>query len=350
MTDSTLVFVGTYTEADEDGLFSLRVENGSLELMEALSGGEDPTVLTTDSGGDRLYVANRPDDGGHVVAHDIDRESGTLSRLNAAPTYGDRTPCYCSVDATDRYALTAQYGGGTVSVLPIEDDGRVGEPTAVVEHEGSGPDENRESGPHPHSILPGPNNDYVYVPDLGADRIFVYDFDAETGELDPADCGHVPVQAGAGPCHLASHPTTEYGYPVDELASSVTAFEHDPETGTLDAATTVSTLPASFDGDNLAADIHVHPSGAYLYASNRGHDSIAIHELEGDGRPRPIDTESTGGERPRNFALDPTGTFLFAENADTDTIVTFRIEDGGTLDPTDHTFEIPAPVCMRFAG
>lgn len=304
--------------------------------------------LTPNSDGDRLYVANRPDPVGTVVAYAVDRDSGSLSRLNAGSTKGDGTPCYCSIDATDRWILTAQYDGGTVSVLPIDDDGRVDDATVVVEHEGSGPNEDRQSEPHPHCIRTGPDNAYAYATDLGADRIFVYDFDADAGTLEPADCGHVSVQAGAGPRHLEFHPNGRFAYLINELDSTVVAFEHDPKTGSLESFATEATIPESVEDENYPADIHVHPSGDYLYGSNRGHDSIAIFELDADGSPSLIGTESTRGEWPRNFALDPAGEFLFAENADTDGIVTFRIGADGTLDATGDTLEVPSPVCMRF--
>ena len=350
MTDDLgLAFVGTYTDPDEDGVFGFRVDDeGALHPTTAVSGGPDPTFIAPDSAGERLYVANRPEGEGAVVAYDIDREAGALSRLNQAPTKGNGTPCYCSVDATDQCVLTAQYGGGTVSVLPIDVDGRVGDPTAVLEHEGTGPNEDRQEAPHPHSIRTGPNDEYAYAPDLGADRVFVYDFDPAAGTLDPADCGHVDVRPGAGPRHLDFHPNGRWVYLINELDSTVTAFERDPETGALDAFATESTLPEGSDGENITADVHVHPSGEYLYGSNRGHDSIAVFELDDEGVPTLVETESTRGEWPRNFALDPSGAFLFAENADTDDIVTFQIGDDGTLDPTGYVTEVPSPVCMRF--
>jgi 6-phosphogluconolactonase len=350
MTDAQLAFVGTYTEADEDGVFVFQNDDGTLKCMDAVEGGQDPTFLTPDSNGEYLYVANRPQGDGAIVAYAIDRDTGTLTRLNAAPTYGDGTPSYCSVDATDQCVLTAQYGGGTVSVLPIDNDGSVGDPKTIVEHEGTGPNENRQSAPHPHAIRPGPDNTYVYVPDLGADRVFIYTLDPAAGALEPADCGHVDVRAGAGPRHLDFHPNGQYVYLINELDSTVTAFERDADTGALDSCVTVSTLPHDFAGDNQTADIHVHPSGEYLYGSNRGHDSIVIYELDADGRPSMIETESTRGEWPRNFALDPSGSLLFAENAATDTIVTFRIANDGTLDPTEDVANVPSPVCMRFVG
>lgn len=347
-TASKLAFIGTSTDADTDGVYGVRIDtNGTLQQTTAVSAGPDPTFLTPDSTGDHLYVATRPGGGGEVIAYSVDHEAGDITRLNAAPTKGDGTPCYCSVDATDQCVLTAQYGGGTVSVLPLEEDGRVNEPTAVIEHEGAGPNKDRQSEPHPHAIRPGPANTYAYAPDLGADRIFIYRLDPDAGTLEPADCGHVDVHAGAGPRHLAFHPNGRYAYVINELDSTVVAFERDAETGALESFATVSTLPADFEGENAPADIHVHPSGDYLYGSNRGHNSIAIYDLDADGQPTLLETESTRGEWPRNFALDPTGTFLFAENADTDTIVTFRIIADGTLDPTGDVYDVPAPVCLR---
>jgi 6-phosphogluconolactonase len=348
--DSTLAFAGTYTDADEDGIFGFRVDDGQLHRTTAVSGGADPTFLAPDSDGKRLYVANRPEGEGAVIAYEVDRDAGELTRLARAPTNGNGTPCYCSVDETDSWVLTAQYGGGTVSVLPVDDDGRVADPTCVLEHEGTGPDEDRQSAPHPHSIRTGPDNEYAYVPDLGADRVFVYDFDAETGALTPADCGHADVQPGAGPRHIDFHPGGRWVYLINELDSTVVAFERDGETGDLEAVATASTLPEEFEGENATADVHVHPSGEYLYGSNRGHDSIAIFDLDDEGRPSLVETESTSGEWPRNFALDPAGEFLFAENADTDDVVTFRIAADGTLDPTGQVVEVPSPVCLRFVG
>jgi 6-phosphogluconolactonase len=246
--------------------------------------------------------------------------------------------------------MTAQYGGGTVSVLPIADDGTVGSPTAVVEHEGSGPNEGRQSEPHPHSIQPGPDNRFAYAPDLGADRVFVYDLDPAAGTIEPADCGHVDVHPGAGPRHLDFHPNGRYAYLISELDNTVVAFERDSDTGALDAFATVDTLPEGFDGESYTADIHVHPDGDTLYGSNRGHDSIAVFDLDADGRPTLVETESTRGEWPRNFALDPDGKFLFAENRDTNDIVTFRVRDDGTLEPTGAVAEVPEPVCMKFVN
>lgn len=346
-TDSRLAFVAASTGAGEDGVLGFRLEDGRLEKTSAVDGGSSPAFLAASPDGTRLYVANREGEDGRIVAYAIG-ETGALSRLNAAPTGGGGTPCYCSVDPTGRCVLTAQYGGGTVSMLPIDGEGRVGEPTAVVDHEGSGPDAERQSEPHPHAFLAGPNGEYAYAPDLGADRVFVYDFDPASGRVEPAACGHVDVHPGAGPRHLAFHPDGRFAYLIGELDSTVTAFERDLDTGGLEPIATASTLPEGFDGENAAADIGVHPSGEFLYGSNRGHDSIAVYELAGDGRPTLVGTEPTRGEWPRNVALDPTGEILFAENADSDTIVAFAVGNDGTLEATGAVTDCPSPVCMQF--
>jgi 6-phosphogluconolactonase len=346
MTSDRLAFVGTYCDAEADGIFTVGVDDqGRIERRNAVSGGADPSFLALDSAGDNLYSVNEIDDG-TANAFAID-DAGALAQRNRV-SVGDDGPCHCSVDASGRCLLTAQYHGGSVSVLPIREDGSLGEATTVVEHSGSGPDPDRQTEPHPHSITPGPRNEYAYVPDLGTDEIVVYDLDPNAPTIEPADCSPVEVHAGAGPRHLSFHPNGRYAYLIDELDSTIVAFEVDPTTGDLATLATVDTLAEPFDGENYTADIHVHPSGDSLYGSNRGHDSIAVYELADDGRPRLLATESTRGEWPRNFAIDPSGEFLYVENADTDEIVTFRIGADGTLDPTGATFEVPSPVCMLF--
>ena len=351
MAESSLSFVGTYTDADEDGVFGFCMdESGALERTSAILAGADPTFLSPDPTGEHLYVANRPEGEGNVVAYEIDEDAGQLERLNDAPTRGNGTPCYCSVDATDQCVLTAQYGGGSITAIPLEQSGHLGDPAVVIQHQGSGVDPDRQAEPHPHCIRPGPDNNYVYVPDLGVDRVFIYEFDPAEPSLEPADCGHVDVQAGAGPRHIDFHPNGQLVYLINELDSTIVAFTRDATTGELTPIDTVSTLPPDFEGDNSTADIHVHPSGEFLYGSNRGHDSIAIYELDNDGRPTLLEIESTRGEWPRNFAIDPTGDFLFAENAHSDSIVVFRIASDGLLTPTGDTYEVPSPVCMRFVN
>lgn len=343
----TYGFVGTFTDGESDGIYGCRIDaaTGTIDRGDVTES-DDPSFLVRHPDGEYLYAANNLDEG-TVTAFAIDRDAGTLSRLNSNPV-GDAGPCYCSVDATGNYVLTAQYAGGSVSLLPIETDGRVGEAVSVVEREGSSVDPDRQTEPHPHSIVPGPRNRFAYAPDLGTDQIAVYELALDDERLRPAATGDVAVQDGAGPRHLAFHPNDQYAYLVNELDSTLVAFEYDAATGALDAFETVRTIPDSFDGENYPADVHVHPSGDVVYCSNRGHDSIARFELDHRGRPRRTDTVSTRGEWPRHFALDPDGDFLFAENQHAGTIVTFRIEgDGRELRPTGDVAEFPEPVCLE---
>ncbi|AGN01232.1 6-phosphogluconolactonase [Salinarchaeum sp. Harcht-Bsk1] len=343
-------FVGTYTDGDSDGIYtcSLDPTTGVLERVGVTDAGDDPSFVAVHPSGDYLYAVNEVDDGA-VTAMEIDRESGDLSVLNRVVTGGGADPCYCEVDATGEHLLVAHYTGGSVAVVPIGEDGRVDDPTHLVEHEGSGPNEERQEAAHPHSIRAGPANRFVYAPDLGADRVFVYEFDVDAGRLEPAEQPAVELPGGAGPRHMAFHPEEPLVYLLNELDSTLTVLERDPDTGALEVLDAASTLPDGVD-DNLTADVHVHDSGEWVYASNRGHDSVAVFAVGEDGRSLSrTQVVSTGGEWPRNVALTPGGDYLLAENAHTDEVVTFAIDsEDGTLEPTDDVEAIPSPTCLQF--
>lgn len=251
-----------------------------------------------------------------------------------------------SVDATGQYQLVADYASGLVSMVPIADGGRVAEPSHVVEHEGSSVDPDRQTGPHVHSATPGPDNQVAYVADLGTDELIVYDMDLGPGR--PERILTVAVQEGAGPRHVAVHPDGSRLYLLTELDSIVTTFERGDD-GRVEETATVGSLPDGFGGENYTAEVLVNPFGESLYASNRGHQSIGVFELDGEGLPEPPGHVETGGEWPRNFAIDPAGRFLFAENEHTDDVHVFQInERTGALDPTGAVIEIPQPVCITF--
>ena len=349
MTDakSSLAFVGTYTSDGSDGVYSYRLdgETGDLEALGATAMGEEPSFLAIHPNGEYLYAVNEVD-GGSVTAGKIDTETGTITQLNSQPS-GDDGPCHCSVDATGQYVMAAHYGGGSVSMLPIEDDGCLGEPSTVVDHDPTDFEQDSSTTPRPHSINPGPENCFAYVPDLGLDEVVVYEMDLEAGRLDFSSS--VSVQSGAGPRHLVFHPTNGLVYVIDELDSSMIVFERDAQTGELAEIQTVSTLPDDFDGENYPADVQVHPSGEWVFGSNRGHDSIATFAVDDEtGELELTSLEPTGGEWPRNFAIDPSGSFLFAENQNTDDIHVFRIGDDGELEATGASVDVPSPVCMEF--
>ncbi|HET7322866.1 MAG TPA: lactonase family protein [Halococcus sp.] len=338
-------YIGTYTDGTSEGLYTydVTVQNEELAMQRrAVTPLEDnPSFLAVHPSDEYLYAIHEVEDGGVTAFRRED--DGSLNCLNRVPS-GAGGPCHCSVHPSGEYLFVAHYAGGAVSALPIGSDGSLSRPSDIVHHEGSGVHPERQTHAHPHSITPGPNGHYLYVPDLGTDDIVSYEFD--NGTLIPAET--TSVSAGAGPRHLDFHPNERVAYVINELDSTVAVFGWSPETGTLDELAALSTLPTEYQGSNTAADIHVHPSGNWVYGSNRGHDSIITFRVDEDGRDlTAIDHQSTDGEGPRNFALDTSGQVLFAENQYSDTIVAFRIDDEtGMLESTGLTVQVPSPVCL----
>ena len=255
------------------------------------------------------------------------------------------------VDATGKNVLVANYGGGSVACLPINDDGTLEDASSFIQHAGSSINKRRQSGPHGHSINVSPDNKFAFAADLGLDKVLIYALDAEQGRLTPNDPAAAQVKPGSGPRHFAFHPSGKYAYVINEMALTVTAFKYHAQRGRLKTLQTISTIPdADRDQQGLStAEIRVHPSGKFLYGSNRGHDTIVAYRINQDtGELTYIENESTQGKTPRNFFIDPTGTYLLAENQSTDSIVVFRInQDTGELEPTGNRIEIPSPVCIR---
>ncbi|MFB6173236.1 MAG: lactonase family protein [Halobacteriales archaeon] len=346
--DALPAFVGTYTEdeSDSEGIYGYHADpaSGDLDPASVTDAGENPSFLAFGPDGEYLYAVNQVMEGG-LVAFEV-TPAGDLDRLNRQPTE-DQRPCHVALDATGTVALVAHYTGGSVAALPVEADGRLAPASDVIEHEHASGVTDRQTEPHPHSINPGPENRFAYVPDLGADRVYVYGLDP-AGTLDPADPPFFETHAGAGPRHMDFHPNGRWAYVINELDSTLTAVERDPETGALSEIGTVGTLPPEFEGENTTAEVQVHPSGEYVYGSNRGHDSIAVFAIDDEGRPERIQVESTRGEWPRNFALDPEGRYLYAENRDTNDVVAFAVGDDGRLSATGHAVDVPEPVCLVF--
>jgi 6-phosphogluconolactonase len=341
----SLVYVGTYTSGRSEGIYLYTLDgSGALHFNKLQAGVDEPSFLAISPKEHYLYAVNETTQG-TVSAFAIDPQTGELSYLNRQPSYG--SPCHLTVDKAGQYVLVANYGGGSVCVLPIL-EGQLGEATSFVQHEGSSIDPERQNAPHAHSVVLDAANRFAFSADLGLDKIMVYKFDVTRGKLRPHDEPWVQLSAGAGPRHFTFHPNGRYAYVINELNSTVTAFNYDPTRGTLSEANTVSTLPEGFTGENSCADVHVHPSGRFIYGSNRGHDSIVVFEIdERTGRLSYVDHAPTLGKTPRNFAIHPSGTFLLAANQDTDNVVTFRIDESGRLTPTGHLTEVPTPVCLK---
>jgi 6-phosphogluconolactonase len=284
-----------------------------------------------------------------VSAFAIDHATGKLTLLNQQPS-GGRGACHVIVDRTGRCLLVANYGSGSAASIPIGDDGRLGEPGTVVQHEGKGLNEKRQEGPHAHSAAIDPRNRFAYVADLGIDRLMIYRLDAQKGTMTPNDPPYAAVAPGAGPRHFTFHVNGKHAYVINELANTITAFEYDPATGKLTGIQTVNTLPDDFAGANTTAEVVVHPSGRFVYGSNRGHDSIAIFACDPQtGRLTVVGHESTRGKTPRNFNIDPTGQYLIAANQGSDTIIVFRIDQAsGRLKAVGDPVAAPTPVCIKF--
>ncbi len=353
-----LLFVGTYTEKESKGIYSFRFDSASSELTPLGVAAEttNPSFLAVDPSRRFLYAVNEVQtykgmSSGGVSAFAINQQTGKLSLLNEVASRG-ADPCYIAFDKTGKYALVANYTSGSVAVFPVRADGRIGEASAFVQHSGSSVNKERQEGPHAHWIETTPDNRFAVAVDLGLDELLVYRFDAKTGSLTPHDPRYAKLDPGAGPRHLAFHPSGKFSYVVNELQSTVTTFSYDADRGTFHKLGSVSTLPKNFSGTNDTAEIHVHPNGKFLFASNRGHDSIVVFAIDRkSGALALVDHFPTGGETPRNFEIDPTGKVLFVANQDTNSIVLFRIDpDTGRLSRTGQTLEVPSPVSLRFVG
>ncbi len=366
MPPELLVYVGTYTapiafgtgkvlQGKGEGIYVFRMEQatGALELVGKTTGVDNPSYLAFDGTQRFLYVVNelksyqdRPT--GTVSAFAADPTTGELAFLNRQPTHGT-DPCHVYVDAKRKHVFVANFMSGSICVLPVHDDGSLGEACDFIQHQGAGIDPVRQNGPHAHSVTLDRANRYALVPDLGLDKLFVYKFDAKRGMLEPNGIPWIKMKPGAGPRHLAFHPGGKFAYLINELDSTVAALAYDRRTGAFQERQITSTLPKEFDGESICADIHVSPSGRFVYASNRGHDSIAIYRIHPhSGRLSHVNRAATQGSTPRSFCIDPTGRFLLVANQDTDTIVTFRIHaPSGKLRPTGHIAQVPTPVCVK---
>jgi 6-phosphogluconolactonase len=357
-THKYLMYAGTYTlgESKSKGIYAYRFdsETGQVTPIGLAAETVNPSFLAISPNHSFLYAVNETGDykgekSGAVSAFAIDRKTGKLTFLNQVASRG-ADPCYVTLDKTGKYVLVANYTGGSIAVFPVLEDGRLGEASAFAQHSGHGPMPMRQAGPHAHSIDLSPDNRFAIVDDLGLDETLVYKFDASNGRLTPNDPPFAKAEASAGPRHLALHPNNKFGYVINEMGDSVSVFSFDAAAGTLQPLQTVSTIPKTFSGRNDDAEIEIDPSGKFLYASNRGHDSIAIFSIDSStGMLTLVKYVPTKGQSPRNFVIAPGGNFLFAENEKSDTVVEFRMDHKtGDLAPTGKEWDIDQPVCIRF--
>lgn len=349
------LYVGTYTTSGKsDGIYLYGMDplTGALTRINSFKS-INPSFLAIDRSKRYLYAVNEVGEyagkpGGGVSAFEIDRTTGNLRLLNEQATQG-ADPCHLTVDRKKKTLLVANYTGGSITALPIRSDGTLGMALEVKQHEGSSIKE-QQKGPHAHCIILDQSERYALAADLGIDKVMIYRFDPLTGKLTPGQQPSAELQQGAGPRHLTLHPSGKYLYVINELDSTLTAFKYSGTSGMLAQIETVSTLPSDFSGVSYCADVHVSPSGKFLYGSNRGHNSIVVFEIDQrSGKLKQLEHVSTEGKGPRNFVIDPTGRFLLVANQHTDNVVTFAIDaNTGRLKPTGQVAEIPVPVCLKF--
>ena len=349
------VFIGTYTGKSSKGIYrcQLDVATGKLTAAELAAETEQPSFLAIHPNKKFLYSVGEygkgPKKSGAINAFTLDPKTGELKFINQQSSGGDG-PCHLIVDKQGKCVLAANYGGGSICVLPINKDGSLEPASAFIQHKGKGTNPDRQEGPHAHSINVDPANKHAFVADLGLDKILIYRYGPNTGTMIKNDPPAVDLAKGAGPRHFAFHPTGKFAYVINELDLTVTAMTYDPAKGVLKPFQTISTLPGKAEKGQSTAEVVVHPSGKWLYGSNRGHNSIAIFAIdEKTGGLTAVGHQGKDIKTPRNFAIDPTGTFLIVANQDGDSLVMFRIDQKtGELTPTDQRVEVPRPVCVRF--
>jgi len=354
-----IAYVGTYTaKTSSKGIYALRfdAQKGQLTSIGVAAETADPSFLAVHPNGKYLYAVNEISTfnggaGGAVSAFSINAKTGALKLLDQVPTRG-AGPCHVSLDKNGAYVLVANYDGGSIASFAVHDDGSLGTASGFVQHSGSGPDKERQEGPHAHWIGTSPDNRFALAVDLGLDQVIAYGFDSSKGIFTPMLSGFAKVKPGAGPRHLAFHPNGKFAYVLSEMDSSVTVFSYQAKNGAFSSLQTISALPKDYAGRKEAAEIAVDPSGKFLYTSNRGHDSIAMFEINpAKGTLKARGQVLSGGQTPRHFAIDPTGNYLLAENQESQNIVVFHIDPAtGNLTPTGQTIEVPSPVCITFVA
>lgn len=350
-------YVGTYNGAKSQGIYTFTFDaaTGELGPVELAASAANPSFLSLHPNGQHLYAvgdmtntAGKKE--GSVSAFTIQAD-GKLALLNQAATVG-AGPCHLTVDKSGRTVLAANYGGGSVVSFPIKADGSIGEHTGFVQHIGRSVTP-RQAQPNAHSVNISPDNRFAFVADLGLDQVLIYKLDPASATFAPHSPAFVKVAPGSGPRHFCFHPNGRFAYVINEISLTVTAFHYDAVRGTLTEIQTLSTLPAA-DGPGpkpgwSTAEIVVHPSGKFLYGSNRGHDTIAVFAIAENGTLSLVQNAPAEVKVPRNFALDPTGQWLFTEGQKSDNIALFRVDpETGKLTFTGKKIEVGSPVCIKF--
>jgi 6-phosphogluconolactonase len=357
----TFVYIGTYTKTGK-GIYLFRLQAENLEVPQNITlvplgvaaETPNPSFFEIDLKRRLLFTVNEIGEfegkqAGAVSAFSIDSDTGKLALINQRSSVGTG-PCHLTLDKSGRHVLVANYGGGSVAVLPVASDGRLGDATSFVQHSGSSINPERQKGPHAHCVTLDPANRFAFVCDLGLDKVMTYRFDAAQGKLAPGDPPFTQIKPGAGPRHMVFRPDGRFAYVTNELISTIDVFAYDSAAGALKAVQTVSTLPEYYDGPNTTAEIDVHPTGKWLYVSNRGHNSVVLFNVDAaKGTLTYVEEQGTGGRMPRHFGIEPSARHLVIGNQGSDTALVCRIDaENGRLKPSGVFASVPTPVCHKF--
>jgi len=348
----SIIYAGSSSARGSKGIYVLEFDQqkGTLKELQTVTEGNSPGFLAFSPNKDFLYSIygkGTLDDGnGAVMSFKIDPFTGFLKKVNEQ-SVGGKGPAHISIDPKGRFAYTANYGDASVTVFPINSDGSLANASDFVKHTGSSINPQRQMRPHPHSSIPSADGKFLYVSDLGTDKIMIYEV-VDGGKLKAAVVPHVQVTAGSGPRHFKIHENGNFAYSVDELSNTIVGFKVNKKTGALTIIERLSMLPEGYSEVTYASDVHFSPDGKFIYATNRGHESVVIYEVNAkSGKLRMLGHESTGGKHPRNFMISKSGEYVLVGNSNTDNVVIFnRDSKTGLLKPNGVQYTIPAVTCL----
>lgn len=351
-----LFFVGSYALAENNGIHLMKLDtsSGEIKLLSSFGGIENPSYLALGNSNKFLFAVSeterfREEPGGGIFAFAINPVTFKLNLINALPTGGEH-PCHVTLDKKNKFVFAANYTGGNIAVFPILNNGRIGKPTDIKIFSGSGPIKNRQASPHAHSVNLSPTEKLLFVSDLGTDKIMIYNFDSSSGKLFPAKNSFIHSSPGSGPRHLTFDHDGKFIYSLNELNSTVSVYSFIENDVSFENQQNISTLPEDYKNENISAEITMSKDGRFIYASNRGHNSIAVFSVDkASGNLSLIQHQTTMGKTPRHFEIDPTGRFLLAANQDSNNIIVFKIDaSSGMLYKTGKSIEVTKPVCIKF--
>jgi 6-phosphogluconolactonase len=349
------VFVGTYTGKSSQGIYRVEFDPATGKLGKPELAGEvaSPSFLAVAPDRKHLFCVCEINNfegkkAGGVASFTLDARSGELKPINQQSSVG-AGPCFITCDKDGKNVLVANYGGGSVAVLPVGPDGKLGEASCFIQHKGTSADKRRQDGPHAHSANLDAANKFAVVADLGLDKLLVYKFDPAAGKIEANDPPAADLPPGSGPRHLAFHPNGKFAYVCSEMTSMLTALAYDATKGEFKILNTLTTLPAATPGNSTAETV-VHPNGKFVYTSNRGHNSIASFAIDqATGQIRALGHQGEGLKTPRNFNIDPSGKWMIVANQDSDSLIVYAVNpDTGEMTPTGQRVEVGRPVCVKF--